>query len=194
MLPAQLIIVLSLKGGTSVGNQGPEISKSELKKYIDTCVCLNIRKASRAVTRLYDEALQGTGVRYTQLIILMVLDHLENITVSGLAEELVMDTSTVARNLRPLEKQNLIKVVPGKDRRQRIVSLTEKGRDVVTDGLQHWRVAQQKITENFTADDFLNHLSSINHISDVVQRIAEPSFKASPAVSGALPDGFAGSG
>ncbi|MFC7048552.1 MarR family winged helix-turn-helix transcriptional regulator [Emcibacter nanhaiensis] len=172
-----------------MGNQGPEISKSELKKYIDTCVCLNIRKASRAVTRLYDEALQGTGVRYTQLIILMVLDHLDNITVSGLAEELVMDTSTVARNLRPLEKQKLISVIPGKDRRQRIVSLTDKGHDVVKDGLQHWRVAQQKITENFTPDDFLSHLSSINNISDVVQRIAEPSSAVAPVVS---PDGFAG--
>ncbi|WP_417317045.1 MarR family winged helix-turn-helix transcriptional regulator [Emcibacter sp.] len=157
-----------------MGNQGSEISKNELKKYIDTCVCLNIRKASRAVTRLYDEALHETGIRYTQLIILMVLDHLENITVSGLAEELVMDTSTVARNLRPLEKQKLITVIPGKDRRQRIVSLTDKGRDVVADGLNYWRVAQQKITENFTAEDFLNHLSSINHISNVVQKIAGP--------------------
>ncbi|WP_321394335.1 MarR family winged helix-turn-helix transcriptional regulator [Emcibacter sp.] len=157
-----------------MGNQGPEISSSDIKKYIDTCVCLNIRKASRAVTRLYDDALHETGIRYTQMIILMVLNHLENITVSGLADELVMDTSTVARNLRPLEKQKLITVIPGKDRRQRIISLTDKGNEVVADGLRYWQVAQQKITENFTAEDFLNHLSSINHISDVVQRIADP--------------------
>jgi len=152
----------------------PGVSKRHIKDYIDNCVCLNVRKASRAVTRLYDEALQKTGIRSTQLIILMVLEHLEKVTVSKLAEELVMDASTVARNLRPLHKQGLIQIIPGTDRRQRIVSLTAKGQERVEECLEHWNRAQNKIFSAFSEKEFENNLTAINNISDAVLKIHDP--------------------
>ncbi|MEE9276104.1 MAG: MarR family winged helix-turn-helix transcriptional regulator, partial [bacterium] len=65
------------------------------------CVGLNIRKASRAVTQLYDAALQPAGLRVTQLSVLAVASRMERATISKLGEVLVMDRTTLTRNLRP---------------------------------------------------------------------------------------------
>tara|TARA_B100001939_G_scaffold342769_1_gene354360 strand:- start:4633 stop:4956 length:324 start_codon:yes stop_codon:yes gene_type:complete len=104
----------------------------------------------------------------------MVLEHLEKVTVSKLAEELVMDASTVARNLRPLHKQGLIQIIPGTDRRQRIVSLTAKGQERVEECLEHWNRAQNKIFSAFSEKEFENNLTAINNISDAVLKIHDP--------------------
>ncbi len=117
------------------------------KELAQACVCYNTRKVARAVTRMYDDALRPCGVRATQLTLLMVIDAMGEPTISALAEQLVMDRTTLARDLRPLEAAGWIAVVPGDDRRTRIVRLTTSGGDTLRKALPLWRAAQAALIE-----------------------------------------------
>ncbi len=109
------------------------------------CVCFNIRKASRAVTQAYDAALQPSGLRATQLTLLAVISKSEPTTISQLGERLVMDRTTLTRNLRPLEKVHLIEIAPGEDRRTREVRLTAKGGKALAKGLPLWEKVHARL-------------------------------------------------
>ncbi len=111
------------------------------------CACFNLRKASRAITHLYDEVLRSTGLRTTQFTILRVLHSRGEMPITQLAWELVMDRTTLTRNLRPLVRQGLITITSGSDRRTREVKLTDQGRDVVKQALPLWEKAQRRVVE-----------------------------------------------
>lgn len=106
------------------------------------CLCFNLRKAARAVTQLYDAALEPAGLRATQFSLLAALDRRDAVTITDLARAMVMDRTTLTRNLRPLEKQGLVAIAPGDDRRTREVSLTRRGRQTLTRATPRWRHAQ----------------------------------------------------
>lgn len=109
------------------------------------CVCFNFRKAARAVTQLYDAMLEPSGLRATQFSLLAVLKIRRSVTISRLAREMVMDRTTLTRNLQPLEKRGLVTVVAGdKDRRTREVALTVRGRKALATAMPLWREAQAR--------------------------------------------------
>lgn len=125
-------------------------SQLDLEKCVQaatTCACFNFRKASRAVTQLFDNALQPTGLRSTQLVILIAAAVFDALAVSRMAKELVMDRSTLTRNLRPLERRGLVRLTPGKDVRTRLVELTPAGRVALAEALPHWESAQQRFQQ-----------------------------------------------
>ncbi len=121
------------------------------------CLCFNIRKASRMVTQIYDEIMQETGLRGTQFTILANIAGYQLLTISVLAEKLVMDRTTLTRNLKPLERQRLIVITPGEDRRTRSIQLSACGHQTLASALPLWRQAQQKITKQM-GKKRLNHL------------------------------------
>ncbi|NOY63038.1 MAG: winged helix-turn-helix transcriptional regulator [Gammaproteobacteria bacterium] len=121
------------------------------------CACFNIRKASRVVTQIYDEVMHETGLRGTQFTILANIAGYQRITISVLAEKLVMDRTTLTRNLKPLNKQGLIEIVPGEDRRTRAIELTAEGHAVLAEALPLWREAQKRVTQ-FMGKSRLTHL------------------------------------
>jgi len=119
--------------------------------------------ASRAVTQLFDETLQPSGLRSTQLVILISVATMDSSSVVQLARQLVMDRSTLARNLKPLQRQNLIKIVPGDDRRTRVVTLTARGRAALKKALPLWEIAQTRFIKRLGPrrwKDTLANLSS----------------------------------
>ena len=109
------------------------------------CVCFNLRKSARAVTQLYDAALKPSGLRATQFSLLAKLHGVGPLTISKLAKALVMDRTTLTRNLLPVEKDGLVAVVPGRDRRSRQVRLTARGRTRLAAALPLWRRAQSRV-------------------------------------------------
>jgi DNA-binding MarR family transcriptional regulator len=92
-----------------------------------TCVCFHLRRSARAITQLYDHILAPSGLRATQYTLLTVVRRTGGLTFSGLAELLGMDRTTLTRNLRPLERDGLVKIETGADRRVRLVQLTRLG-------------------------------------------------------------------
>lgn len=111
------------------------------------CACFNFRKASRAVTHHFDEALQACGLRSTQLVILLAAHVAGSASVARLADDLVVDRSTLTRNLKPLQKARLLTVTPGNDRRTRLVALTAKGREALIEAIPLWKQAQFTFVE-----------------------------------------------
>ena len=107
------------------------------------CVCFALRKSARAVTQLYDAALEPIGLRATQFSLLASLRVGGPLTVSKLAEAMVMDRTTLTRNLSPVERRGLIKIAPGRrDRRTKEVALTAKGRKRLSQADPLWAAAQ----------------------------------------------------
>lgn len=109
------------------------------------CVCAHLRGTARAVTQVFDAALQPTGLRATQLTVLIAVAAAPGAPMSSLAEALVMDRTTLTRNLRPLERQGLIRIAPGRDRRSREVTLTRNGGALLRRALPLWERAQARI-------------------------------------------------
>ena len=109
---------------------------------IADCTCFNLRKAARAVTQLYDEALRPSGLRATQFSLLSVIGALGTVSISALAEEAVMDRTTLTRNLNLLEQDGLVRIEPGEDARVREVSLTPVAHRKLAKARRFWRKAQ----------------------------------------------------
>ena len=110
-----------------------------------TCACSNVRKAARAVTQLFDELLQPTGLRSTQFTLLVAVALLGEAPVTQLSRALVMDRTTLARNLKPLESLGLLTVEAGTDRRRHLVRLAERGRQALARALPYWEQAQHQV-------------------------------------------------
>lgn len=109
------------------------------------CLCASLRRAARAISQLYDRELRTAGLRSTQHTLLQVLAGNEGIAQKHLGELLALDTSTLSRTLRPLEKRGWIRSLPGKDLRQRRFALTPRGRRQVERGRPHWERAQKRV-------------------------------------------------
>ena len=128
---------------------------------VKDCTCFNLRKATRVVTQLFDDAMQPTGLRATQFTLLAAISATGAIAISKLSKVLVMDRTTLTRNLKPLETKRLVKIVPGEDRRTRTLTLTDKGRKTLEKSLPLWRQAQSEVIERLTFrrwKDLLKHL------------------------------------
>ena len=111
-------------------------------QFIAECPWFSLRKASRVATQLSNDILQSSGLRITQLAVLVMVEVMELPQVTELASELVMDHSTLSRNLKPLERQGLIETSAGEDRRTRVVSLTTKGEETLAQALPLWEKAK----------------------------------------------------
>jgi DNA-binding MarR family transcriptional regulator len=111
------------------------------------CACFNLRKAARAVTQLYEAALEPTGMKATQMSVLVALSLAERAPLNRVAEGLVMDRTTLTRNLRPLERRGWVRIEPGEDRRERTLSLTRSGRAALEQAMPLWRQAQARMLE-----------------------------------------------
>src|ERR1700731_2396811 len=95
---------------------------------LEDCNCLAVRQAARHITQFYDQFLAASGLRTTQFSILAKLRRLGPMTINALAAEMVMDRTTLGRNILPLERDGLIAVEKGRrDRRSKELRLTEAG-------------------------------------------------------------------
>src|SRR6266481_5230594 len=114
------------------------------------CNASAVKKAARRLSLMYDTVLAPTGLKSSQYGILSEL-HSRGAalpTVRELAEELVMDRSTLGQNLRPLERDELITLFTDpKDRRNRLIALTKPGVAKLNEAAKCWRIAQDRFEE-----------------------------------------------
>jgi DNA-binding MarR family transcriptional regulator len=110
------------------------------------CTCFQLRKAARRVSQIYDACLEPCGLTVTQYGLLSHLWRFDGIGVGCLAHKLVMDPTTLTRNLRPLQRRGLVRSTPDpRDRRNRKLSLTRAGRTAWTRARPGWEEAQQRV-------------------------------------------------
>ena len=109
------------------------------------CLCIEVRNAAQALTRKYDEQLAPAGITVTQLSQLNHVNQLGSPTLKALAEVTQLDRSTLGRNLRLMETQDLVRITPGEDARTRVVSLTGKGKAALKKGAPLWYDVQTSL-------------------------------------------------
>jgi DNA-binding MarR family transcriptional regulator len=116
----------------------------------ENCNCFAIRSAARHVTQFYDQFLVPIGLRVTQFSILAKLKRMGPLTINALAKEMVMDRTTLGRNIQPLERDGLIRVESSaSDRRSKELRLTRMGEKRLQDGLEAWSAAQARFEASF---------------------------------------------
>ncbi len=133
------------------------------------CTCFNLRKATRVVTQLFDDRMRSSGLRATQLALLVHAHAMGPVALTKLAEAMVTDRTTLARNLEPLEKNGLIEVGGGEDRRTRIVGITEKGRKKLAEAFPIWKKAQDEIKEMMGQDKWSSMMSLVSLLVDQIK-------------------------
>lgn len=139
----------------------------------DRCACLHVRQASRAVTQFYDDALRPTGLRSTQFILLAALRLVGPVGITPLAEELVMDRTTVSRNIDILEEEGWVRRSRGDDARVREVHLTEAGNRKLESAYPRWREAQQKVEDALEGQGFDSLLDGLDRAVEATREGAD---------------------
>jgi len=113
------------------------------------CICGNLRMASRAITAVYDEHLKPSGLTSNQLAVLWPIVAMEPTPMSEIARAVVMDKTTVSRNVASLEALGLVQIQPGEDARLRLVSTTARGRHAFAIAMPAWEAAQAAVAKSF---------------------------------------------
>lgn len=146
-----------------------KVTAAQCQQVARQCACFNLRKAARAVTQLYDEVLRETGIRVTQLSLLVATYLSGEIPISQMAEVLVMDRTTLTRNLKPLEAKGLIAIRSGADRREKLVTLTARGRAMISKVLPLWEQAQRRMIEGLGQGRFDSMLRDLSKAVSLAQ-------------------------
>lgn len=125
----------------------------ESKSDINTCSCLKLRRASQAITKIYDEYLEPSGIKISQYSILKSIARMEPVNVSDLAINVRLDRTTLVRNLKPLEQKGLISDISKEGTRNRQIVLTENGKISLKEAIPLWEKAQDYIEQYLGVDD-----------------------------------------
>jgi DNA-binding MarR family transcriptional regulator len=144
---------------------------------VNSCTCGELRRAARAVTLLYDNAIKSTGLLSTQLNVLHVIYKSDSIRISHLAKELGTDRTTLTRNLDVLERQDFIKSSSGKDNRTRFVTITHKGRVAVAKAIPLWNDVQRKVKQQMGEtlwNQLMGNLSQFVKVADQLSGARSP--------------------
>ena len=131
------------------------------------CGSFNFRRTARVVTRIYDIALQESGIRSTQFIILVGIAKNQPVAIGALAEVLVIDPTTLTRSLRLLQKDGLIAISERSTMRQRFLAIAPKGARTLARSLPLWRKAHKHFVATVGSDywiDLRNELERLAHL------------------------------
>lgn len=138
---------------------------------VTLCACANLRKVARKITQTYDAALKPTGLKTTQFNILATVEKTGDLPISQLAEQLVMERTTLTRNLTPLINKGYIRVNSQSDQRIKSIHLTKSGRAILEEALPHWKNIQSKVAANLGPQDFTGLLQTLNKTLDVTLQL-----------------------
>jgi DNA-binding MarR family transcriptional regulator len=119
------------------------------------CYCTTVRGAARRITALYDDILAPTGVNVAQFALLKVLDQQGEIALTQLGDLLELDRSTIGRNVRVMEKMDLIVLKKGEDHRVTTADLTKNGQRICNLATPLWANAQSRIKQKLGRDKAL---------------------------------------
>jgi DNA-binding MarR family transcriptional regulator len=131
------------------------------------CMCASFRRASRALTQLYDDALRPLGLRATQFTVLQVLARAGEVSQGALGRILAMDSTTLTRTLDILDRNGWIAKREGNDRRERRIALTQTGEAQLRRGLPRWEEAQARLRSRLGDQRWADLLTLTGEVTNV---------------------------
>jgi len=146
-------------------------SRADAAEAVRICACLNLRRASRAVTRLFDEALQPSGLRATQFVVLVAIHAEGSVTLPALAAALGVERSALTRALKPLEAQGYVSVRTSRAGGTASVRLLAKGRRRLEQTVPLWQAAQGRFVERVGRDGWNRMLEDLGRVVDATRDV-----------------------
>lgn len=131
-----------------------DVDAAGLREAARACACANLRQAARVVSQIYDAALAPSGLKCTQFTLLVTAHLAGEETINGLAERMVMDRTTLSRNLKPLVRDGLLEAVPGSDSRTRPIRISAEGKRALAEAYPLWKTAQDAVMGALGEDRF----------------------------------------
>jgi DNA-binding MarR family transcriptional regulator len=139
------------------------------------CACGRLRRATRALTQLYDDAMAPAGLRVTQFSLLRTLARDGPLRISELAERQLLDRTALSRNLDPLVEHGYIEVMRGDDARTREVALTRTGKAALKSAEPCWAQAQKAVAKRLGAEKLESLIATLGELESL-----HPSNRPSP--------------
>jgi DNA-binding MarR family transcriptional regulator len=147
--------------------RGKEHIMKDTEKKPSPCSCLNMRRASSAITKIYDDTLAPSGITVSQFSILRHILALGPLSVSDLAARLRLDRTTLVRNLKPLEAAQLVADLSLSGARTRRLQVTERGRAIYRDAERLWQEAQSFIEQSLGTEK----LAQLTELLSAIERL-----------------------
>lgn len=145
------------------------------------CPNLNFRRTARAITRLFDLSFQSAGIRSTQFTILVAVAKAQPCPIGTLSKVLLIDSTTLTRTLRLLQKESWLTVSARSTKRRRFVSLTAKGEQALVRALPAWREAQKRFVDTVGQDYWINFRSELEKLAYVAANLESGAGTAAPS-------------
>jgi DNA-binding MarR family transcriptional regulator len=139
------------------------------------CACGRLRRATRALTQLYDDLMAPSGLRITQFSLLRTLERMGPQRITSLAAAALLDRTALSRTLDPLVADGLVEILPGRDARTREAALTLAGSAALRAAEPHWKRAQAAVTKRLGAaklDALIETLTEIESLHPAPSRRA----------------------
>lgn len=129
------------------------------------CASFNFRRVSRAVTALFDKALQDSGLRSTQFAVLTAIAKNQPVSIGTTGNILVIDATTLTRSLNLLRKLGYLTISPRSAKRQRFLNLTSEGEKALARAIPLWRKIQQSFVDQIGEDRWRTLRSELEDLS-----------------------------
>ncbi|PDT01092.1 MarR family transcriptional regulator [Rhizobium chutanense] len=147
----------------------------------DTCLCLHVQRAARALARLFDDALRPAGLTNGQFSLMMSLNRPEPPPMGPVAALLAMDQTTLTAALKPLQRKGWVEVMENpKDRRRRLLRLTAEGKAVLAKALPIWEATHAAIDAALPDGDATRLRQDLQALSGMSGEMPKPSVRRSP--------------
>jgi DNA-binding MarR family transcriptional regulator len=134
------------------------------------CACQNLRRLSRVVTRIYDQELRAAGVEITQFGLLTALAEVGEANQKRLSAGFAMDSTTLTRTLGLLRRQGWVRAIRGKDRRERLFSLTKAGKRQLAMAEPHWKRAERRLRKEVGDAGWSSMKEMVSRMTEVGMR------------------------
>src|ERR1700729_3056568 len=133
-----------------------------------SCMCASFRRASRALTQIYDTELRGKGLRATQFTILQALTLAEEVTQGRLGGILAIDSTTLTRTLKIMQRDGWVSMRRGEDRREWRLGLTKEGEAMYKRALPAWERTQRRLRKRIGNVEWEQLMKLTNGLAHVV--------------------------
>lgn len=153
----------------------PKATRNAVNRYRHhgfDCLCGNLRLATRVVTAAYDERLAAAGLTSAQLNVLWCVLSAERLSMQRIGELLMMEKSTVTRNVASMRAKGLLRVEAGSDARVKEVLATPSGRKAFALAIPHWQVAQREMSAILGGSRFRTLVSGTRHLATRSKKLA----------------------
>ena len=132
------------------------------------CACQNLRRLSRMVTRIYDRELRKAGLEVSQFGLLVALHATREANQKRLSKGLGVDSTTLTRTLSLMRRRGWLRVRRGKDKRERLYSLTLAGQRRLREGQPHWKSAEDTLRRQIGESNWTRMTAMVSRLTEAV--------------------------